>query len=891
MSRLPVLLRNLFGRRAVDQDLNDELDSYVELLTEEKIAGGLSPEAAARAARIELGGKTAVRDAVKSVSAGARLQELAQDVRYAARTLRRQPGFLLVAVGTIALGIGVNASIFSILNSLLLRPLPAPDSQTLVSLYQKLDNAKARGFYGGLYRFSVPEFTTLRDNNHVLSGLAAYSPEVRVLVDDNAQPTEGQVVSCNYFGVLEAPMALGRGFSARECEGEGSARLVVLGNDFWRRQYKSDPSIVGRIVRLNRVPVTVIGVAAPGFGGTDVVPAAFWAPLPMMNLLNGGDAFVKFDTPNLSWLELIGRRSDGVDITAVSANLDVIEHQLDKQRPGVTSQLTVSRSTLLGAPNRRTAVMGAGAVVLIAMSMVLMIACANLANLMLARAIARGKEIAMRLALGASRGRIVRQLLTEALLIAAVGGAIGALLAFSSGAFLFRELLAHLPAGTPPIQLDVRADYHVLIYAFLLTVLTSVSFGLMPALRATRPDLNNLLKQEGAGLSVGRQGSRGRAVLIGGQVSFCMVLLLASGLMLRALLRAQTVDPGFNMRGVAVLSFDVARVGYNNAQAAAFNSAIMDRVRSLPGVQQSVLSFGTPLGDRHFVGGFVSPANHQTEGIAFLQVTPGFFSLVDIPILRGRDFSPSDVARGAEEVIVSESMARSFWPGEDPIGKNLKQDGSEKTSLQVVGVARDAEVGELGDRDRRFAYVSPRKADQWMMQTVMVRYNGDFSSISKSLQAAARSLDPGLKVDVAKLEDNLGPYRAISRLTAGVAGILGALALVLAMVGLYGTVAYGVNCRTREIGVRMALGATRLSVLKLLTLQAMRPVTIGACIGIVLCAAVSRVLSGMLLGVSPHDAITFTGVPALLLAISLVAAWLPARRALRVDPAVALREN
>ena len=594
-----------------------------------------------------------------------------------------------------------------------------------------------------------------------------------------------------------------------------------------------------------------------------------------------------FAAENVSWLELIGKRRDGVSVAEVQADIALIARQLDQQHPGRNTRITAVESNLIAAPDERKAVIGAGLAALVAVTMILLIACANLANLMLARALSRGKEIAMRLALGASRGRVVRQLLTESLVISVAGGTLGVLLAAWSSALLFRFFMASAPLGVPTLQLAVSPDWRVVGYAFLLTLLAGLGFGLAPALHSTRPDLIAVLKQEGAGLDAGsRRGRRGW--LVGGQVAVCMVLLIASGLLLRALQRAQTVDPGFTMRGIAVVSYDLARVGYTNAQASNFNLSLAGRLRALPQVKGVVLANSSPLGNSHFAGGFTRPGG-QMEAISYLEVTPGFFSLLDIPLLRGRDFTAAEEARDAKEVIVSESLARSFWPGEEPVGKILRQGSS--TQLQVIGVARDAEVGELGAPDQRFVYRIPAKADPMNLQTALVRYQGNSSAAVRMARAVVASLDPALKADVAPLEDNLKPYRAISRMLAVVAGSLGLLALMLSMIGLYGTVAYGVNRRTREIGVRVALGAKRRDVLSLLMRQAMRPVLIGALAGVGLCAATSRIMSIILFGVSPLDAVAFTCVPVMLVAIALVAAWLPARRALRVDPVVALREN
>jgi len=893
MNRILCLFHNLFRRRKFESDLRDELDAYLEMLVEEKIATGLSPAKARRAAKVELGSMESVKEAVRSVSAGDLLRQLWQDVQYAVRMLKKQPGVVVIAVLTIALGIGVNASIFSILNSLLLRPLPAPDADSLVSLYQKVSSTKNRAVIGGQYRFSYPEYVGYRDQNRVLNGLAAYHPEVRVLVDDQAQEAEAQVVSCNYFSVLQAKIALGRGFLDADCNLDGSTNVLVLSDALWRHQFAGDPGIVGRTVRINRIPFTIVGVAAPGFGGANLVSAALWSPISAMKALSGAEMDLNYAGNDVYWLELIGRRREGVSLPELRANLELIAREFDRQTPGLQREVSATASFLIGAPSQRPSALAAGAVILIAVSMVLMIACANLANLMLARSIARSQEISMRMALGASRNRVVRQLLTESVFLASIGGALGIVFAWWSGDILMHVLLSHLPSSARvPLQIAVHADLYVIGYAFLLTLVTGAAFGLLPAFRATRPDLNSLLRQESKSL-FGRRRGFGRSLLVAGQLAFCMVLLIASGLLVRALLHAQTADPGFTMRGVAVVSYDLGRAGYTNAQAAVFNTELIDRLHPLPGVRQLALASGSPLGTRHFFAMFQVPGQMQALPLPYLEVSPDFFSVVQVPILRGRSFSREELTRDSNAVIVSESLARSLWAGEEPLGKVLQQGSANggKTNLEVIGVARDADVGELGDRDHRFIYLPPYQHDQLMVQTALVRYGGDYSALSNTLRSAFKSMDPALKLDVTRLEDNLGPYKAISSITAGIAGALGCLALGLAMIGLYGTVAYGVSCRTREIGLRVAMGAKPANVLSLLVRQAMRPVILGSLAGVGLCAAVSKILSGLLFGISPYDAVAYSVVPALLVAIALLAAWIPARRALKVDPVVALREN
>jgi macrolide transport system ATP-binding/permease protein len=806
------------------------------------------------------------------------------DLRYAVRTLSKNPGFTAVAVFAIALGIGLNTGIFSILNGAALRSLPVPHSTQIVSVYQFMHGMNNLRIHESENFFSWADYQTYRDNNHVFSGLLAYEPFVNVtLGGDRPQQIFGQLASCNYFEVLNEPPALGRTFGSSDCA-QGTGAVVVLGNDLWRNRFGGDQQIIGRNVILNRQPFTVIGVAAPGFQGTELVPAHFWAPVTVQPLLLRDSDYLK--NPNTLWLAVLGRIKPGIAKDQVQADLAVIAARIDKLTPPRKTSIQILPANLLSMPDERKFVAAVGAVLLAAVGMVLLIACANVANLLLARASGRRKEIAIRLSVGASRGRLIRQLMAESMLIAALGGALGSLLAFWSFAGIVRFAVAHLPHAFPVLSVNVGPDLRVLGYALALSLLTGIVFGLAPALQASRPDVNAALKDSGAGVS--EAGSKGwlRHTLVGAQVAVSMVLLIAAGLLLRGLLAVQTVEPGFEMRNIASVSFDLRDLGYDSASAAVLQQNLRQRLSALAGVDQIAEVTQIPLGNDHYGTAFSLPGKKDEYGVEFTEVSPEFFPLLKIPIVRGRDFTLTEAHTGAPVAILSESTARRVWPGQDPLGKIIRWD-SER-DLEVIGVAKDAQVAHLARTEEPYVYL-PAGPKEQMRLKFLVHYPAGFASVAKSIRAVVHAVGPDLVTDVTPLEDNLEVWRAPSRIVAILAGSLGALGMLLACIGVYGVVSYAVSRRVREIGIRMTLGADAREVKSLILRQAMRPVVIGALVGVAGCAAVSQILNSMLFGISAHDPVAFVVVPLILLSVALLASYIPARRATQVDPMVALR--
>jgi macrolide transport system ATP-binding/permease protein len=873
-------------RKRTLEDLDMDIRDHLERETQDNIDRGMSPEDARDAALRKFGNVTRVKEQTWEVWNPVWLEQLLQDARYGMRTLWRSPGLTIAAVLAIAVGIGVNVGVFSVLNGVALRLLPIPRAEQIVSLNQIFHGRFTRNTHNGANRFSYAEYLDYRDHNHVFTGLVAYDDSMEAtLAGGTARQVLGTAASCNYFDVLSEHPARGRGFVESDCAAPGQNAVVVVSNNFWRGSFAADPSLVGKRIKLNRNAYTVVGIAPPGFTGTAPIASAFWVPITMQRTLEPGPDRLADD--NLSWLALLGRTQRGATMQEVQADLEVIAGRLDQHHPGRTTSLAIRKATFFSSPEEREFLIPAASVVLAAFALVLLIACANVANLLLARASVRNKEIALRLSIGASRCRLVRQLLTESLLLALAGGLLGSLIAFWSSRTITQFAMAHLPpdalSGVTP---NVAPDIRVLTFALLLTLLTGIAFGLIPALQSSRLDLNTAMKGDGTSSVSGKRSGRFLLnALVGAQIAVCMVLLLAAGLLLRGLYYAQTVDPGFEEKNVAEMYLNLRAQGYDEHRATAFIGHLLEHIRALPGVVEVAQAECAPLSHDFSADHFTIPGRADKVVLEYNHVSPNYFSVVGIPIVRGRGFTPT-AARNPSGVIVTESTAQRLWPGEDALEKRLR--GSTGGDYSVIGVAKDAQVSHLGKLDTSYLYFPAGPQDD-SRSYVLVRYATGFKDVSSGIRQAVRSLDPDVSVDVMKLEDNLEIWRAPSRIVAALSGALGGLALLLASIGVYGMVSYSVSRCVREIGIRMAVGANGADVVSLVLRQAMRPVIIGALVGMALCAGVSQVLSSMLFGLSAHDPIAFVCVPVFLLAVALIASCIPARRAMRVDPMIALR--
>jgi predicted permease len=812
--------------------------------------------------------------------------QIAQDLRYAWRSFRSSPGFSLAALLTIGLGVGVNTGIFSIVNSVAFGDIPAADPGELVAINQDVQGVP-RGQNNGA-QFSYAEFETYRERITTLSGVLAYGRLwAAFLGRENARPVIATPVSCNYFDVLGRPTQIGGGFNPAHCVNPADAAVTVITHELWMNEFGSDPNILDRTLTANGSEFRIVGVAPAGFAGIDIDKPVMFVPLEAQGLLRPDRAYL--ETDSIAWLNLVGRRAPGVEIEQVQAELAVIARQFDLDQAGRMTTISVDRATAISSPGMRAGILGVSAVLMVAFGLVLLVACTNVANLMLARADARMRETAIRLSLGATRRRLIRQFVTESLFVSLAGGMLGAILAVWSFKWLVVSGLAALPSdiGTS-LRIEPEADLRVLAFAVVVSTLAGVGFGLMPALTATRPALRMTIDQ---GLAGGASRSRGRlqGALVGTQVAFSMVLVVATALLIRGFFEARNVDPAFDHEVLTVAASDLRGFGFDAARAAGFFGSAIAAVRGMPGVEDVAQALYTPLaaGSRTIM--FRRPEVTDGDGVQTNIVSANYFAVTGIPIVRGRPFTEAEVAADPlAAVILTESTARSFWPDEDPIGKTLVHEGFVEATVEVVGIARDIEVATIGETATRYIYTPATPSTQPQLQLV-VRSILPAEVLRDGITAVFNRLDPNLPVQVGPLSDNFAFWARISALASSLAAGLGLLALILASVGVFGVMTTVVGRRVREIGIRLALGARKGDVLKLMLKKSMRPVVIGAVVGVLACFGVAELLSALLFGVGALDPIALGGAAAAVLGAGLLASAIPVRRAMSVDPMTTLR--
>ncbi|MGB7218788.1 MAG: ABC transporter permease [Vicinamibacterales bacterium] len=883
-SRLRALWQNLLHRDRMERDLDDEVRSTFELLAAEKVRAGMRPEDARRAAMLEIGGVEAVKEQVRDVKAGALVETLLQDVRYAARLLRRNPLFTLTAALSLTIGIGANTTVFTVANALLFRDPPGvADPGRLVDIGRSQDGA---GFDNGSY----PNYLDVRDRATTLDGVYAYRLGAEPMSLGNADGAErifGDVVTANYFTVLGARSAAGRLFGPGDSDEPGKSPIVVLSHGFWTRRFNQDPAIVGRTLQLNGQPFVVVGVASEGFHGTSVLGGDVWIPIGMVSaVMPSRSADILTSRPSV-WLVMGGRLKPGVSASQAAAELDLIGRTLEREYPDENRGKGLRLLASAPIPGNSGVVAGFLALLTAIVSLVLVIACANVAGVLLARATARRREIAVRLAIGAGRGRLVRQLLTETTMLFVLGGAGGLLMARGLTSFI----LSQLPALPVPVDVSLTLDGRVIAFTVGLSLVAALLSGLVPALQSSRAEVVSALKDD-AQVPHGR--SRLRHVFVVGQVALSIVLVVAAGLFVRALQRAGSIDPGFDPRGVEVASFDFSLAGYTNATGPIFARELVDRVRGLPGVRSASLTRVLPLAGSGLGLGPLTAPGGQPFSADWNIVEAEYFETMRIQLVSGRDFSAGDRDGTQPVAIVGELAAGRFWPGQDAVGKYLQQPpgppgtDTPARTLLVVGVARDLKYRSLGDIPRLFVYVPFQQRYDPFMSIVARTANGQ--RITSEIRALVASMNPNLPITAAQtLEDVAALGLAPQRIAASVSGSLGSVGLLLAAIGIYGVTAYAVTRRTREIGVRLALGASRADIVRMVLRQGMSLAAVGSVIGLLLAAGASRLLVALLFGVPPLDPVTFLGAAVLLAAVGLAACYLPARRATRIDPIEALR--
>jgi predicted permease len=691
---------------------------------------------------------------------------------------------------------------------------------------------------------------------------------------DSPQDIDGILVTCNYFDVLEVRPAIGTGFTSDNCGASGAPPVVVLSHGLWTSAFGADPGVLQKPILLNGRSVTVVGVAPEGFEGVDMAKASWFAPTSMAGLVR--PELNPLENANVSWLTIIGRRK--ADIAQVRADLSLVASRIDQQQPGRTTRLIVEPAASLSLPVQRQGILTAAAILMAAFGLVLLIAAANVANILLARAAVRTREVAIRLSVGATRGRLVQQLLTESAIIALSGAAVGVLLFWWVFESLIPWVLASIP-GAEVVRLDATPDRTVFWFALALTAVTALVFGLVPALQAARTDHHAVMKQDGMGAIRGRGWTRG--ALVGAQVALCTTLLVPAGLLSRALYAAHTFDPGFDYEDVAVVSVDLRGPKYEDGNAALFRDRWLEQLQALPGIERVAQATRIPLSPGRSLATFRLGDDAAPISADVNSVSPGFFALLDMPIVRGRVFAEGE----KDAVIVTESTARRYWPGEEALGRTIVMDGGRR---QIVGIVRDAQVSQARDALSTYLYLPAGEGAQRKL-SVLLRTPLAFGSLAAAVREETSRTDPSLIVNVRPLSDNVGLLQTLSRITAGVAGALSLLAAGLAAIGIYGVVAYVVSRRRREVGVRVALGADARDVQRLILRQTLRPVAIGLILGIAAAAAAAGMLQAVLFGVSPYDPLAFIGAPVVMLAIATVAAVVPTRQAIRVDPVSVLR--
>jgi predicted permease len=812
------------------------------------------------------------------------METLLHDLRYGTRQLLKHRAFTILAIISLALGIGANTAIFSLVNTVLLRPLPVKEPSRLIEVYGALHNGADFTIQSYL------NYKDYRDRNDVFSGLFVYRMVVSSLSHNGSNERAwGFLASGNYFDVLGVKPILGRGFLPEEDQTPGSHPVAVLSYACWQHRFAGDPSIVGRTILLNNHTFTIIGVAPKGFIGTEVAYAPeFWTPMMMAKEIEPGSTWLdRRDSDNLF---MIGRIKPGVTRAQTKAALDAITLQLGKEYPAENEGRGITLSPPgLFIPSIRDASITFAGVLMVIVGLVLLLACVNLANLQLARATGRRKEIAIRLAVGASRVRLVRQLLTEGVLLSLAGGVLGLLLA----AWINNLVGAIKLPMDIALVFDLKLDWRVMLFALGLSILTGVAFSLLPALQSCNPALVPSLKDD-ATMS-GFRRSRLRNALVITQVSLSLVLLVCAGLIVRSLKAAQQMRPGFDPENAVALSFDVGLQGYEETKGRAFHRQVLERARSLPGVRSAALTSNVPLSLNYnyssiYLEGQAETSTSKLPVAIPISVSPGFFETMRIPF-RGRDFAENEDQKESRVVLVNETFARKFFPKQDSIGKRINFSGPKDPLWEIIGVCGDGKYNSLGEAPMP-AVFRPQFRDYDTLCTLVVRTNGDPRAIIPALRSEIQKMDATLPIyDVKTLTEHMDIPLFPARMAANVLGSFGVLALVLAAIGIYGVMSYVVAGRTREIGLRMALGAQFRHVHQLILRQGMMLATIGLVLGLGIVFVLARFLKSMLYGISPSDPLTFTTITILLAGVALLACLIPAQRATRVDPMVALRDE
>jgi predicted permease len=882
-------LLSFFRKNELERDLDEELQFHLEMRTRENLAAGMSPQEARLAARRALGNLGSLKERTRDTWGFAWLETFLLDLRFGLRMLAKNPAFTITAVLTLALGIGANTAIFSLANVLMFRPLPVKDAErlTVVAVQGKADSDPGQISYLDYLEYragSSAVFTGMTGYALSITGLGYQGHADRVLVS---------YVPSNFSGMLGLHAALGRVIQPGEGDAPKTGTVVVLGHSYWEKRFGSDPGIIGRTAILDGIAVTVIGVVPEEFHGPyNLVEMDAYAPIGML----GFDSSSTFFTSRSDHqVRVLATLKPGVSVEQAQAALNVIGQRLAQEYPQADQGQRVRvfpERIARPEPAVGDYMLLVATIFFVMVGLVLVVACLNVANLLLARAAMREKEISVRAALGAGRKRLLCQLLTESMLLALAGGVGGAV----AGNWVCRVLNGLSLLGDLPLRLAFPFDWRVFAYVAAVALAAGILAGLVPALRASRTDLNLALREGGRGLIGETKRNWLRNGLVIAQVAGSLVVLVAAGLFTRSLARAESIDLGFDPHSVLNVGVDPSLQGYDQPRAEAFFRELLRRARTLPGVESASLAFSIPLGiynegSQVYPEGQALPPSERVPGADFNRVSPDYFTTLRMRILEGRAFTDADTATSQPVAIVNQTMAARLWPQRDAIGQRFSYKGASGPYVTVVGVVHDAKTSGLLDVPGMFYYV-PQTQNYTPIHVLQLRTSVPPESLAAPVEGLVRELEPNMPIyDVMTMDESVGGANGyfLFKVGAALTGVLGGLGLLLAVVGLYGVVSYTASRRRHEIGIRMALGAQRGSVFGLVIRQAATLVGVGMCIGVIAALACTRILASLLVGVSSYDPATYAGVAALLVAAALLACYLPARRATKVDPMVALR--
>ena len=880
---LPLRLRSLFRRQQVDQDLKDELRDHLELQIEQNLLRGMSPEDARSSAVRALGAVTQIEERCRDVRGVNSIQDFFQDLRYGLRQLRRSPGYSALAILCLTLGIGANASVFSWVEGLLFRPYPlVAHQERLVALAGNSNDEEAT-------ETSWPDLLDLQRNCTLLDSLIVTKITGATLnIGERADVKTGSIVSTNYFDAIGVRPMMGRGFEPGEDSGRSAHPVAVISYQLWKDRFNGDPQIVGKTQRFNDVVFTIVGVAPKGFYGTFVGWAMnFWVPASMEEAFEGGG--YKLDDRGARWAEAYVRLKPGVTRQQAQQEISAVASRLEAAYPATNRGRGLKLWPLWQTPfNNARTLRPTLEIMLAVVAFVFIIACANVSNLLLVRSLARRQEMTVRLAIGAGRGRLLKQLLTEGLLLSAIGAAGGMLVAH----WCRHALALLLPArsGTA-MYLPGEMDSRVLALSAGVCLVATLIVGLVPAFQARNVDLASALRAGSAGVVGARGAAWLRSSLVVLQVCLSFVLLVGAGLLMQSLHKVRTTSPGFSTSRVMDTAVSLVAAGYDVPRAKVFQDQLMDRVRSLPGVESTAYATITPLGYSTYsetpigVDGY-EPQRREQPTVEYNQVSPAYFQTLGIPIISGREFTRADDENALSVAIVNKTMAARYWRGQDPVGQRLKM---KDKSVLVVGVAADSKYESMGESPKPFFYV-PLRQDFEREPSLYIRTVQPPQTIVAALTREVRALDANLALyETITLQEQVDRSTSPQLVAVTLVAILGGLALLLASVGLYGLMSYAVSQSRRELGLRMALGAGAFNVLRMVISRGLTLTAAGILVGVAMALAMTRMLGGYLYNVNPRDPLAFGSGFAVMTITAIAACLLPAWRATRTDPARALR--